>query len=224
MKAMILAAGRGQRLMPLTAHTPKPLVPFAGRPMIEWHLEKLARAGFTEVVINLSWLGEQIRQHLGDGARFGLRLHYSEEAQALETAGGIRHALPLLGSHFAVINADIWTDFDYARLRRPVAQPHLVLVNNPPDHAGDFALSGNRPRTDGQPRYTFSGLALYPARFFQNLPDGRPQPLAPMLRDAMANGDITAERYTGPWFDLGTAERIARAETCLRQQQESRHD
>ncbi len=218
MKAMILAAGRGQRLMPLTARTPKPLVPLAGRPMIEWHLEKLARAGFSEVVINLSWLGEQIRRHLGDGNRFGLRLCYSEETQALETAGGIRHALPLLGSHFAVINADIWTDYDYARLRRPVDQPHLVLVNNPPDHSGDFSLSGNRPRTDGQPRYTFSGLGIYPARFFQTLPDGQPQALAPRLKATMANGEITAELHPGHWFDLGTAERIARAEAFLLQQ------
>lgn len=215
MKAMILAAGRGQRLMPLTARTPKPLVPVAGRPMIEWHLQKLARAGFTEVVINLSWLGARIRDHLGDGQRFGLRLYYSEETQALETAGGIRHALPLLGSHFAVINADIWTDYDYARLQRAVNQPHLVLVNNPPDHDGDFSLTGNRPGTNGQPRYTFSGLALYPAHFFQALPDGQPRPLAPLLKAAMTQGEITAELHPGHWFDLGTETRIARAEAHI---------
>ncbi len=215
MRAMILAAGRGQRLMPRTAHTPKPLVPLAGKPMIQWQLEKLASAGFEAVVINLGWLGEQIRQRFGS-AHGNLPIHYSEEPRALETAGGIRHALPLLGESFAVVNADVWTDYDYQKLNRPVHQPHLVLVDNPPDHPGDFALEGQRPRPDGQPRYTFSGLALYPRLFFEQLPDdGTPRPLRPLLLQAMQQGHITAELYQGAWFDLGTETRLQRAEQYI---------
>ena len=152
MKAMILAAGRGERLRPLTDSTPKPLLEVRGKPLIVYHLEALARAEFREVVINLSWLGAQIRDRLGNGAEFGLRIEYSEEAQALETAGGILQALPLLGERFVVINGDLFTDYDFARLRNVDSLAHLVLVGNPQHNAkGDFALAGSVVENAGQP-------------------------------------------------------------------------
>ena len=162
MKAMILAAGRGERLRPLTDTTPKPLLEVRGKPLIVYHLEALARAGFAEIVINLSWLGEKIRDRLGTGEAFGVRIAYSEEATALETAGGILQALPLLGERFVVVNADIFTDYDFSRLREVTAAAHLVLVDNPGHNSGgDFSLDDGAVGNRGKPMHTFSGIAQY---------------------------------------------------------------
>jgi len=208
MKAMILAAGRGERLRPLTDTTPKPLLQVAGKPLIEYHLEALARAGFDEVVINLSWLGEQIRDRLGDGAAYGLAIEYSEEPAALETAGGIVQALPLLGKRFVVINADIFTDYDFRRLRDLDSPAHLVLVDNPDHNAGgDFCLHGTTVGNDESGRHTFSGIARYHRDFFAGLPPGK-QALAPLLRAAADRGEVSGELYQGNWTDIGTAERL----------------
>ena len=168
MKAMILAAGRGERLRPLTDGLPKPLLEVQGKPLILHHLEALSRAGFTEIVINLSWLGDQIRSLLGDGADLGLKIEYSAEPQALETAGGIHQALPLLGERFVVVNADIFTDYDFARLKQGDSIAHLVLVENPRHHAdGDFTLTESIIGAEGSPRYTFSGISRFHRSFFQ---------------------------------------------------------
>lgn len=214
MKAMILAAGRGERLRPLTDNTPKPLLQVRGKPLIVYHLEALARAGFTEVVINLSWLGDQIRESLGSGAQFGVAIEYSEEAQALETAGGILQALPLLGERFLVVNADVLTDYDFANLKTADSQlagslAHLVLVDNPQhNEAGDFSLDRSTLGNQGSVRHTFSGIARYHRSFFSELTPGK-QALAPLLRAAAAKGEVSGELFTGNWVDIGTAERLA---------------
>jgi len=209
MKAMILAAGRGERLRPLTDSTPKPLLEVRGKPLIVYHLEALAHAGFLEIVINLSWLGEQIRSRLGDGGAFGVRIEYSEEARALETAGGLLHALPLLGERFIVVNGDVFTDFDFSRLRAAVSPAHLVLVENPAHHpGGDFALDGKRVTNHGQPMHTFGGIAQYQRSFFAGLEPGK-QALAPLLRAASGLGQVSGELFRGEWVDIGTAERLA---------------
>lgn len=205
---MILAAGRGERLRPLTDSTPKPLLEVRGKPLIVHHLEALARAGFVEIVVNLSWLGEQIRERLGDGAGFGLRIAYSEEAEALETAGGVLQALPLLGERFVVVNADIFTDYDFNRLRGQHSPVHLVLVENPGhNHAGDFSLDGSRLLNHGEPSYTFSGIAQYHRSFFDGLEPGK-QALAPLLRAACDRGEASGELFQGAWTDIGTVERL----------------
>jgi MurNAc alpha-1-phosphate uridylyltransferase len=210
MKAMILAAGRGERLRPLTDTTPKPLLEVRGKPLIVHHLEALARAGFTEIVINLSWLGEQIRARLGDGADFGVNIAYSEEAEALETAGGIQQALPLLGERFIVVNGDVFGDYDFARLQTRDSLAHLVLVDNPDHHpAGDFSLQGETVGNDGSPLYTFSGIAQYQRRFFTDLAPGK-QALAPLLRAAAVRAQVSGELFRGEWADIGTTERLAR--------------
>jgi MurNAc alpha-1-phosphate uridylyltransferase len=214
---MILAAGRGERLRPLTDHTPKPLVPVAGKPLIEYHIEGLARAGYRRIVINVSWLGQQIIDHLGDGSRFGVELLFSpEEPQPLETAGGIRRALPLLGdAPFLVINGDIWTDYPLAALRTPAGLAHLVLVNNPPHHGqGDFVLEDDQVGVEGEPRLTFSGIGVYRPELFARLGDG-PQPLAPLLRRAMEGAQVSGEHYDGGWFDIGTPARLNELERML---------
>ncbi len=205
---MILAAGRGERLRPLTDTRPKPLLEVEAKPLIVYHLEALARAGFTEIVINLSWLGEQIRSRLGGGDEFGLSIEYSEEPTALETAGGIVQALPLLGERFVVVNADIFTDFDFARLRSIDSLAHLVLVDNP-DHndGGDFSLLDATVGNDDSGRHTFSGIAQYHRDFFADLRPGK-QALAPLLRAAAANGQVSGELFQGKWIDIGTAERL----------------
>jgi len=212
MKAMILAAGRGERLRPLTLATPKPLLEVRGRPLIGWHLAALARAGVREVVINLSWLGEQIRNTLGDGAAYGLRIAYSDEGpEPLETGGGIFRALPLLGpGPFLLVNGDVYTDYQPARLRAaPEALGHLVLVPNPPQHPrGDFALDAGRILEDGEPRYTYSGLAVLRPELFAGCSDGR-FPLLPLFKRAIALGRLHGELYTGAWTDVGTPERLA---------------
>jgi len=216
MKAMILAAGRGERLRPLTDSTPKPLLEVRGRPLIVYHLEALRKAGYNEVVINLSWLGDQIRAHLGNGSEFGVSIEYSEEATALETAGGILQALPLLGERFVVVNGDVFTDYDFAALKTAEkladksadCLAHLVLVDNPMhNNVGDFSLERTIVGNDGSPRHTFSGIAQYHRSFFDGLAPGK-QALAPLLRAAAAEGQVSGELFSGLWVDIGTAERL----------------
>ena len=208
MKAMILAAGRGERLRPLTDTVPKPLLEVRGRPLIEYHLEALSRAGFAEIVINLSWLGNQVRHHLGNGSDFNLAIEYSDEPEALETAGGILQALPLLGERFIVVNADIFTDYDFSRLKRSDGKAHLVLVENPQHNpAGDFTLVESIVGNDGPARYTFSGISQYHRSFFDGLVPGK-QALAPLLHTAAKQQQVTGELFTGAWSDIGTLERL----------------
>lgn len=221
---MILAAGRGERMRPLTDRTPKPLLPAGGKPLIEWHLENLRAAGFEAVVINHAHLGSQIEAAIGDGRRWDLRIRYSPEPQALETAGGIRNALPLIEVDvFAVINADVYSDFDYRRLVQAVGRletgetlAHLVLVDNPAHHpSGDFRLEGRLVRADGQPRLTFSGIGVYRSRLFDAVPAGARQPLAPLLREQMTADRITGEHFRGLWTDVGTPARLAELDARL---------
>jgi MurNAc alpha-1-phosphate uridylyltransferase len=214
---MLLAAGRGERMRPLTDHTPKPLLEVAGKPLIVWHIEKLVTAGISELVINHAHLGAQIVKTLGDGSRFGARIQYSPEAHALETAGGIANALPLLGgAPFAVINGDIFCDYDFAALHRRAAAlnssgdaAHLVLVDNPPQHPdGDFSLTDDRV-TDGNVRLTFSGIGIYQPELFASIPRGSIAPLAPLLRAQIALGQVSGEHHAGLWVDVGTPQRLA---------------
>ena len=218
MKAMILAAGRGERMRPLTDDTPKPLLKAGGKALIEYHVEALAAAGFTELVINHAHLGGQIEAFLGDGDRYGLSILYSPEPEgALETGGGIRHALPLLGeAPFVVVNADVWTDFPFRRLRfEPPGLAHLVLVDNPPHHpAGDFVLHEGVVTDAGEPRLTFSGIGLYRPELFADQPDAA-FPLAPLLRNAMQRGAVSGEHYTGRWVDVGTPGRLQQLDRML---------
>lgn len=219
MKAMILAAGKGERLRPLTLHTPKPLVQAAGVPLIEYHVRALARAGFAELVVNHAWLGQQIEDYLGDGERYGVSIRYSPEGEPLETGGGIFNALPLLGDEpFLVVNGDIFTDYDFANLRRPlIGQAHLVLVDNPPHHPkGDFLLHDGRVEDAVAERdsLTYSGIAVLDASLFVGCRAGAFK-LAPLLRDAMAAGNVSGERYSGRWVDVGTHERLAEVERLL---------
>ena len=210
MKAMILAAGRGERMRPLTDHTPKPLLEAGGRPLIVHHIERLAAAGFCDLVINHAHLGARIEAALGDGARWGVRLAYSPEEEALETGGGILRALPLLGPEpFLVVNGDIWSDWDPSRLALgPGRLAQLVLVDNPPHHpGGDFALRGGQVAVEGEPRYTFGGMGLYHPALFRGCTPGR-FPLAPLLRQVMARGQVGGQLHTGTWFDIGTPERL----------------
>lgn len=219
MKAMILAAGKGERMRPLTLHTPKPLVPVAGVPLIEYHLRALAAAGITEVVINHAWLGEQIEAHLGDGSRWGLSIRFSAEGEPLETGGGIFKALPLLGDEpFVLVNGDIWTDYDFSRLTcAPQGLAHLVLVDNPGHHgAGDFRLAGGQVQ-DGagaDDTLTFSGISVLHPALFDGCQPGAFK-LAPLLRQAMASGQVSGEHFTGHWVDVGTLERLAEVEHLL---------
>jgi MurNAc alpha-1-phosphate uridylyltransferase len=215
---MILAAGRGERMRPLTDHTPKPLLEAGGRSLIGHHLAALARAGVREVVVNHAHLGGQIEQALGDGAAYGLRIRYSPEEVALETGGGIFRALPLLGPDpFIVVNGDVWTDCDPARLRLADADlAHLVLVDNPAHHpAGDFVLNGERVTDGGGQRLTFSGVGVYRPALFDGCAPGR-FPLAPLLRAAIAVGRVSGEHHRGCWVDVGTPERLAALDRELR--------
>lgn len=214
MKAMILAAGRGERMRPLTDHTPKPLLLVRYKPLIVWHIEHLVAAGFTELVINHAHLGSRIETALGDGSQFGAQICYSPESIALETAGGIANALPLLGDEpFIVVNGDIFCDYDFAQLRNVQLHDdmaHLVLVNNPEHHPqGDFYLSNSRlVETADVPKLTFSGIGLYHPRLFHNLTRGHPAPLAPLLRAEIAHGQIGGAHHQGEWVDVGTPERL----------------
>ncbi|MCR5865841.1 N-acetylmuramate alpha-1-phosphate uridylyltransferase MurU [Aquincola sp. J276] len=224
-KALILAAGRGERMRPLTDHTPKPLLPVRGKPLIEWHLEALARDGVRDVVINTAWLEEQFPAALGDGSRWGLRIRYSFEGRdhggALETAGGIAKVLPTLADGpddvFWVVSGDVFTPgFVFsadaaARFAAGPALAHLWLVPNAPHHPqGDFALSPQGlALADGEPRYTWSSIGLYRAAMFVNVPVGRRLPLRPLLEDAIRRQRLQAELYHGAWTDVGTPERLA---------------
>src|SRR5512133_1852128 len=221
MKAMILAAGRGVRMRPLTDTLPKPLLAVGGKPLIVWQREKLVRAGVTETVINHAHLGPMIEAELGDGSRFGLAIRYSPEQEALETAGGIARALPLLGAEpFLAINADIYCDYDFAALaaldlRDKLA--HLVLVDNPPQHPrGDFALEGGLVRESGADPLTFSGIGVYAPRLFGGIPRNAKVALAPLLRKAMAADRVSGEHFRGRWHDIGTAERLQTLDAELR--------
>ncbi|HEV8518096.1 MAG TPA: nucleotidyltransferase family protein [Burkholderiales bacterium] len=223
MKAIILAAGRGERMRPLTDTIPKPLLEVGGKPLIVRHIEKLAAAGFQDIVINHAHLGALIERALGDGARFGVTIAYSREATALESAGGIVKALPLLGAApFAAVNADVYSDYDYARLAHTIARlarpgplAHLVLVDNP-DHnrGGDFALRGDAVALKGA-RLTFSGIAAYRSEMFAGLATGVPAKLAPLLAQYIAVERVRGEHYRGCWRDIGTPERLAELEREL---------
>ncbi len=218
MKAMILAAGRGERMRPLTDAQPKPLLKVGGRALIEYHLLALRAIGIEEVVINHAWLGAMIEQALGDGARFGLRIAYSPEpAGGLETGGGIFQALPLLGTQpFIIVNGDIWTAYSFQSLpKEPEGLAHLVLVDNPPHNPnGDFYLQGAKLMDDTGTRLTFSGIGVYRPELFEGCQPGR-YPLAPLLRRYISQGRISGEHYSGRWFDIGTPERLKEINNSL---------
>ena len=209
---MVLAAGRGERLRPLTDTLPKPLVVVGGRPLISWHLAALARAGVREVVVNLSWLGEQLRAALGDGREFGVTIRYSEEGPVpLETGGGILRALPLLGPEpFLVVSGDVWTDIDFARVTlEPDALAHLVLIPNPPHHPrGDFGLEGELVVSAAHERFTYANVGLYRPEFFAGCTAER-FPLLEPLNRAIAARRVRGELHRGQWCDVGTPERLA---------------
>ena len=211
MKAMILAAGLGTRMRPLTDKTPKPLLKVGGIPLILWHIERLAHDGFTEIVINIAHLGYQIPEALGDGSEWGVNITYSDEQEegALESAGGIVKALPLLGDEpFLVVNGDIWADYDFQDHRKlpEGILAHLILVPNPEHNPeGDFALIDNKV-VDAK-SYTFSGIGYYSPKLFEGVPYGK-SALAPLLRAAMKEGKVTGELYEGEWLDIGTPERL----------------
>ncbi len=224
MRAMILAAGRGERMRPLTDHTPKPLLQAGGKPLIVWHIERLVRAGITDLVINHAHLGIQIEQALGDGSQFGAHIHYSDEGTALETAGGITFALHLLGGQpFAVVNGDVYCDYDFTHLPHRAAElatstdtAHLVLVNNPEHNLkGDFGLHNGRI-TDIPPKLTFSGIGLYKPELFTGIVRGSKAPLAPLLREQIALGRVSGERHRGVWVDVGTPQRLQELDQQLR--------
>lgn len=227
MKAMILAAGRGSRMKPLTDATPKPLLRAGGKSLIDYHLHKLAKAGIKEVVINHAWLGQMIEEHVGDGSRFGLQIQYSPEPPGgLETAGGIIRALPLLGPEpFVVVNGDVYSDYDYSKLVQTAkelteSQAHLVLVDNPPQHSrGDFILEDGRviATTDAfsSPGLTFSGLSIISPALLRGYADSR-RPLRPLLVRAIRAGTLSGEHYQGEWHDVGTPTRLQTLDKWLR--------
>lgn len=209
-QAMILAAGRGERMRPLTDHTPKPLLPVAGRPLISYHLEALQLAGIERVIINLAHLGEQIEAYLGSGEDFGLQIVYSREEQALETGGGIFKALPLFDdAPFLVVNGDVWCNIDFASLALDEHDlARLVLVDNPAHNpAGDFSLADGRVIEQGSTKLTFSGIGVYRPALFAGCRGGR-FPLAPLLRLAIQQGRVSGEHFHGHWLDIGTPERL----------------
>jgi len=221
---MLLAAGRGVRMRPLTDHTPKPLLQVGGKPLIVWHIENLVRAGIGDIVVNHAHLGNQIEEALGDGSRLGAHIRYSPEARALETAGGIAYALPLLGEQpFAVINGDIYCDYDFSRLPASAESmqsngdgAHLVMVNNPVQHpGGDFGLQRQRV-TDDPPRLTFSGIGIYQPGLFADIARGSIAPLAPLLRRQITLGKVSGELHTGLWVDVGTPQRLAELDMQVR--------
>lgn len=231
MSAMILAAGRGERMRPLTDHTPKPLLQAGGKPLIVWHIERLAGAGMRDIVINHAWLGQQIEDALGDGSRYGVRLRYSPEPLPLETAGGIAQALPLLGdAPFLVINGDIFSDWQpalaqnaAARLQADGLQAWLWMVDNPPHHPqGDFRLDASGRVHDvaqpGDDALTFSGIGVYAPALFAGLPAGQPARLAPLLRQAMQRSQVGGQRHPGLWIDIGTPQRLQDLDLRLQRQ------
>lgn len=221
MKAMILCAGRGERMRPLSDATPKPLLPVGGAPLVEWTIRALARAGIVDLVVNHAHLGAALEATLGDGRRFGVTIRYSREPEALETAGGIANALVLLGdAPFLVVNGDIWCDCDYAafaaRRLAPATLAHIGLVANPPHHpAGDFALADGRVVNAGAERLTFSGIGMYRPELFAGIAPGTKAKLAPLLRAAADAGRVTGERLACEWHDVGTPERLAALDAAL---------
>lgn len=219
MKAMLLAAGRGERMRPITDSLPKPLVPVAGKPLIAWHLAALARAGYREVVVNTSWLAAQLHEALGDGSAWGVSISWSDEGPVpLETGGGIFRAVPLLGpGPFLVVNADIWTDIDFAALSlEDGAHAHLVLVPNPPHNVrGDFGLDGDLVVSRDTDRFTYSGVGMFRREFFDGA-SGERFPLLPLLNRAIAARRVRGELHRGAWSDVGTPERLAALDARLR--------
>ena len=217
MKAMILAAGRGERMRPLTDKTPKALLRAGGQCLIEYHINALAKAGITELVINYAHLGEQFPAQLGNGERYGVSISWSPEGETgLETGGGIFKALPLLGdAAFVVINGDVWTDYPFDAISEPEGLAHLVMVNNPEHNPeGDFVLQGNQIQPDGNPRYTFSGIGIYHPALFADCKPGVFK-LAPLLREAMQKQQVSGEYYAGQWIDVGTPERLQALDEML---------
>ena len=232
---MILAAGRGERMRPLTDHTPKPLLPVGGKPLIVWHLEKLAAAGIRDVVINHAHLGAQIAAALGDGASWGLRIHYSPEPPgALETAGGIAKALPLLGkAPFFVVNGDVWCDLDFGQFLRstvkngqkcPEGGACLLFVANPAHHTdGDFSLDGEHVvPAQGSETVTYAGIGLYSPAMFRDVAPERPMKLRPLLDTAITAGKLLGKRHAGRWVDVGTPQRLAELDQALASEQKAR--
>ncbi|MBT3206654.1 MAG: nucleotidyltransferase family protein [Gammaproteobacteria bacterium] len=208
MNAMILAAGRGERMRPLTDNCPKPLLKVKGKPLISYHLEALKKAGITSVVINVSWLGDQIQLALGDGSAFGLRIQYSVENDALETAGGIIQALDKLDDEFIVVNGDVFTDYDFSNLLIPTADAHLVLVPNPEHNpSGDFGIDNGLLLNTSNQQHTFAGISCYRKSFFSGLDQGQ-RALPPLLRAGADQQNVSAELFDGLWNDVGTAERL----------------
>ena len=220
MRAMILAAGRGERMRPLTDATPKPLLKVGGKPLIGRLLEALAGAHVSDIVINVSHLGARIEEALGDGRLWDVRISYSREAEPLETAGGIAKALPLLGAEpFIVVNGDILTDYDFGKLpdaRAPGALAHLVLIENPPHHPrGDFALEGSNVLNSGTAQLTFSGIGYYDPSLFTHIVPGTKCQLAAVLRPQIESGRVSGEHFRGRWHDVGTPERLAELDRAL---------
>ena len=238
MKAMILAAGLGTRMRPLTLDKPKPLLDVGSKPLIVWHIEALKRSGITDIVINCAWLAEKLIQALGDGSQFGVNIHWSVEAEALETAGGIINALPLLGdAPFLLVNGDVWTRFDYAQLCKhglvndlgadvDSDLAHLILVDNPPQHPkGDFLLVNQRvyspqhnSETIDQPgteQLTFAGISILSPKLFAHLEQGK-RPLAPLLIQAMQQGKVSGRKMTDAWVDVGTPERLSALDQLIK--------
>lgn len=221
MKAMILAAGSGTRMRPLTLNTPKPLLKIAGKPLIEYTIERLVKAGYKNLVINHAWLGEQIEAALGSGARLGAQIYYSPEKEPLETAGGIRAALEQLSTKdkepFLVVNGDIFSDYPFEILPKNIdGLAHLVLIPNPAHNlAGDFFLTDNRVTGVGDSKYTFSGISILSPQLFKGLAKGKPAALAPLLQQAIEREKVTAELFSGCWIDVGTPERLEYVEQLL---------
>lgn len=225
MKAMILAAGQGNRMRPLTLYTPKPLLEVGGKPLIVWHIEKLKNIGVTEIVINSAWLADKLIGTLGDGSQFGVNILWTREDEGLETAGGIINALPLLGSEpFILINGDVWTTMDFSSLLNIELGDdlaHLMFVDNPEQHPkGDFTLANGRAFTFDQEQQgenlTYSGVAVYSPKMFEGLENGK-RPLAPLLKQAMQDAKISAEKLQGAWVDVGTPERLSLLDGQIRE-------
>lgn len=227
MKAMILAAGLGNRMRPLTLTTPKPLLAVGGKPLIVWHIDALKAAGISDLVINTAWLGHKLHEALGDGSAYGVNIQWSDEQEPLETAGGIQQALPLLGNEpFLLVNGDIWLRYDFKPfINKDLGQQlaHLLLVNNPPQHPkGDFAFCKDQSNSlvlpEGEEKYTFAGVSVLSPQLFAHLPAGK-APLAPLLRQAIAQGLVSAEHHAGTWVDVGTPERLADLDQLIFSQQ-----